>query len=565
LVKIGIIGRGKLELKTIQTITTDVLVIGGGGAGLRAAIEARKYGLDVVLVSESPVGFKNNTAISGAAFAASGIRKEPGDSPDVHIKDTMNAGRFINDRRLVAALARGATQQVYDLIKFGVNFKRDDGELFVMQAPGHTYPRAVATEIFVGHHITRPMRQYAASAGIQFMEGIPITKLLRVGDTVVGALGIGDKGQVFVFNAKSTILATGGAGGLYLRTDNAVGLNGIGYALAYEVGATLRDMEFVQYYATAWGKHGRKIYDYETLVPRGATIRNSLGEDILKRRGMGDFSLVTRDIMARVIMEEIVEGRGIEGNVIIDFSTIPQDKVPELYGCGLVSKGGGYPEKVQVAPTVHFFMGGIEINESSETGIDGLYAAGEVCGGIHGANRLGNNAITEILVFGTIAGDKAATRASKMNRIPASQSKVAAEVERLIELASGRNHENLEQLQWSLKQTMWDKVGVIRNKKSLEDAQREILTLREQLGTVSLTDYRQLSQAVKLANMLTVSEMICSAALTRTESRGAHYRTDYPEENNKQWLKNIEISSKNRHMTLKVIPVQGAEGYRKLG
>ncbi|MBA7640105.1 Fumarate reductase flavoprotein subunit [subsurface metagenome] len=205
----------KTELGTTQRINADVLVIGSGAAGLRAAIAARKYGLNVMLISESPAGFRNNTAISQATFAATGLWKEPGDSPEAHLKDIIAAGRFINDQRLVTTMTRTVRQQVYDLIEFGVNFRRSDGELLVGQMPGHTYPRHVTAEAYKGINISRPMRQYAASIGIQFIEGILVTKLLRAGDTIVGALGIGGKGQVFVVSAKSTILATGGAGEIY--------------------------------------------------------------------------------------------------------------------------------------------------------------------------------------------------------------------------------------------------------------------------------------------------------------------------------------------------------------
>ncbi len=539
-----------MALQATQVIDTDVLVIGGGGAGLRAAIEARKYGLEIAIISESPVGFRNNTAISGATFAATGLGSQLADSPDVHLRDTITAGCFLNDRRLVAAMVHGAANQVHDLIEFGVNFRLRNGKLSIWQIPGHTYPRHVIVERFRGINITRPMRQYTAGLGIQFIEGVLVTGLLRAENTVVGALGIDANGEVIVLSAKSTILATGGAGQLYLRTNNAIGLTGDGYALAYEVGAALRDMEFVQFYPTALSKHDSKLCAYEGLMPRGATLRNSLDEDILKRHGIDDFSKATRDILTRIIMEEIAGGRGIEDGVVFDLTAMPEEDAGKLYR-------RGYLPKFSVAPTAHFFMGGIGINEDGETGIDGLCAAGEVCGGIHGANRLGGNAITDILVFGAIAGDRAATRASKIGRIPVPQREIAAGLERMSELASGHGQGNLEELQQSLKRTMWDKVGVIRNGKSLEDAQREIVALREQLKRVSLIGSRHLHQALKLANMLTVSEMVCRAALTRTESRGAHYRTDYPEEDNQQWLKTIEISCQNGEMALRVVPVNG--------
>ena len=541
-------------METTQIVRTDVLVIGGGGAGLRAAIEAREHGIDVVLVSESPVGFRNNTTLSKATLAA--IITKPGDSPELHLRDTIAGGRFINDRKMVETMTRQAKQQIYDLMKFGVNFKKRDGELLIGQETGHQYPRHVFAENRRGTDLTRPMRDYAASAGVQFIEGVLVTKLLLAEDMVVGAVGVDDKGQVFVFNAKSVILATGGLGEIYLRHDNAVGLTGDGYALAYEVGATLRDMEFVQFYPTTWGKHGGKLCPYEMYILEGATMRNSLGEDILKRHGIDDVASVTRDKLMRILMREVAEGRGVEGNIIFDFTTIPEKRLQEMYRDGLIRKGE-YPDKFQVGPAAHFFLGGVKINEKSETGVNGLYAAGEVCGGMHGANRIGGNALIEMFVFGAIAGEAAAARASKMEQIPALQSEIRAEVERLTELTSGSRQGNVEQLKQSLKQTMWDKIGVIRDRKNLEEAHREIVALREELRTVSLPDLRQLPQAVKLVNMLTVSEMVRRAALTRTESRGAHYRADYPEEDNERWLKVIEICCQSGEMTLSITPVNG--------
>ncbi|MFC1977892.1 FAD-binding protein [Chloroflexota bacterium] len=541
-----------VDLKNIQTINADVLVIGGGGAGLRAAIATRQRGVDVLLTSESPVGFKNNTAIAGGIIAASSIWKGAGDSPEAHLEDTLSGGRFINDRDLVSTMTRGTRQQVYDLTEFGVSFMRsEEGEMLASKRPGHSYPRHVSAS--KGHNITRPMRQYAASIGVQFLEGIMVTRLIQTEGTVVAALGIDNKGNMLVIRTKSTILTTGGAGQIYLRTSNAIGLTGDGYALAYEAGTTLRDMEFVQFLPTAGGERGNKQCFYEGLIKIGATIRNSLGEDIIKKYGIDSYFSLTRDIIPIIVMKEISEGRGIEGNVIFDFTTIPAEEIRRPPGRGLTS-GKVDPVRMPVAPTAHHFMGGIKINEKCETGIKGLYAAGEVCGGVHGSNRLNGNALADTFVFGTIAGNQAASLATRTKKIMSGQSEIKTEVERLRDLASSGGSESLYQLQQTLKQTMWDKASVIRDRQNLEEALNEIEVIRERLALVSITNHQELRQSVKLANMLTVSEMVCRSALTRTESRGAHYRSDYPKED-ERWLKTIEFFNRNGIMMESVVPL----------
>jgi len=541
-----------VDFKNIQTINTDVLVIGGGAAGLRAAIAARQRGTEVLLASESPVGFKNNTSIAGGIIAANSIRKGADDSPEAHLEDTLSGGRFINDRELVSTMTREIRQQVYDLTEFGVSFRRsEEGEILTSQAPGHSYPRHVSVP--GGHNFTRPMRQYAAGIGVHFLEGIMVTRLIRTEDTVVAVLGIDNKGDILVIRTKSTILTTGGAGHIYLRTSNAMGLTGDGYALAYGAGTTLRDMEFVQFLPTAGGERGSKQYFYEAFLKIGATIRNSLGEDIIKKYGMDSYFSMTRDIIPIIIMKEISEGRGIEGNVLFDFTTIPAEETRRPPRSGLTG-GEADPVSMPVAPTAHHFMGGIKINEKCETGIKGLYAAGEVCGGVHGANRLAGNALADTFVFGAIAGNQAASLAIGAKQIMSDKSEIKMEAERLRDLASSDGRESPNQLQQALKQTMWDKASVIRDKQNLEEALKEIEAIRERLALVSITDHQELRQSLKLANMLTVSEMVCSSALTRTESRGAHYRSDYPEED-EQWLKTIELSNRSGIMVESVVPL----------
>ena len=541
-----------MELKASQSIVADVIIIGGGAAGLRAAIAAMQHGLDVLLLSESPVGFKNNSAIAKGGVVAVGVRKGIGDSPEAYFKDTVTAGRFIGDRKLIAVMVEGARQQIDDLTEFGVHFIQHGVELRVKGTPGHTYPRMV--EANKGINITRPLRRYAKSIGTRFMEGVLVARLLRVGNAVVGVLGIDNKGQLLIIKAKSTVLATGGLGGIYLRTNNAMGLTGDGYALGYEAGAVLRDMEFTQFYATASGKQGNKMtFMYEWALPAGAILRNSLGEDILQKHGMKDYASLTRDLIARAVVREVIEGRGIDGQVVLDLTTIPEEGADKLYRNKFISSKAALV-KVLVAPAAHYFMGGVKIDENGETGVDGLYAAGEVCGGIHGANRIGGNALTEAFVFGTIAGNQAAGRAAKIKMVPIPEGEVMSEVAGLRRLASGRGGINPDQLVQSLRQTMWDKAGIIRDKQNLEDGLNKILALREQLPTVSVTGYRQLYRVIKLMKMITVSEMICRAALMRTESRGTHYRADFPAEDD-QWLKAIEIHFLDGDMALTAVPV----------
>ncbi len=545
-----------MELQTTQTITTDVLVIGSGGAGLRAAIEAKKHDLNVLLISKARVGYGSNTAISGGAFAAATGWREPKDNPEEHFKDTVKAGCFINNQRLVNVMVRGAEQQVYDLMEYGVKFRKRGSSFIVRHVPGHTYPRTVACEQNLGIGFTLPIVKYAQRNGIQLKQGILITKLVKVDKTIIGAIGLDKNGQLFIFNAKSIILAAGGLGQIFLRTNNVAGANGTGYWLAYQAGVPLLDMEFTQFYPTSLADYGgSKMVLYEVLVALGgALIKNSLGEDILEKYGIKDAYSMTRDALARAIMLEILQGRSDEGALVMDLSTVSKQtlsgKIPFMSKKDL--KG---VSEFRVAPTFHYHMGGLKIDDRGKTELDGLYAAGEVCGGIHGANRLGSNSIADIFVFGAIAGDSAAENALRVKPVPIDQGEIADERKRLESLALCEGDENTEELRQLLKAIMWHKVGIVRNKDGLKKALKEIVSIRDRLKRVSITSYRQLIEVIELSSMLTVSEMVCGAALKRTESRGAHYRADHPEENNEQWLKNIEISYRNGEMVLRVIPV----------
>lgn len=546
-----------IKLKPVINRDTDVLILGGGGAGLRAAIAAREKGVEVLLVSKSRAGYGNNTAIAGGAFAAAGGWREPRDNPQVHKEDTMRGGHFINNPRLVEVMAQGGAQQVYDLERFGVHFVKMEGAYRVGQVPGHIYPRHVACVERIGAGLSLPLRRHALDKGASYLEGAIVTQLLKKDGTVTGAVGVDETGQAYCLRAKATILATGGLGQIYQRTNNALEATGDGYALAYEAGAPLQDMEFVQFYPTCFQRRGAilglVLYEYLVFMG-GAAIRNSLGQDILEVYGLRDPLKMTRDRLAQAIMREVKAGRSYNGLAHLDLTSIAEPR-RERYRAAL-PKGASYEQgTVPVTPGVHYTMGGIQINERTETPVDGLYAAGEVCGGIQGANRLAGNALTDCFVFGAIAGERAAQRAKTAPKPEIDSSAVKEELARLQDWLNKVGTEKVPDLLASLKKTMWDKVGVLREEADLVTGLSELAALRQALGKASADSPKEWLQALRLDKMLTVSEMVARSALMRQESRGAHYRSDHPEERNPAWLCNIVVRQKGTKMELATSPI----------
>ncbi len=310
-------------------------------------------------------------------------------------------------------------------------------------------------------------------------------------------------------------------------------------------------MEFVQFYPTAAGQSGNRIILYEDLVLQDkAALKNADGDDIVIKHGLDDVMKMTRDRLARVIMQEVLEGRGVKGGVIMDLSRTSE---PHLLKYRSLLKDPHNKELI-VSPTAHFCSGGVMINANAETRIGGLFAAGETCAGAHGANRLAGNALSEVFAMGGIAGKMAALRAKKLERPQLPEKKIAAERNRLESLEFNGNA-SLRDLRRSLKETMWYQAGITRHAKDLTQALGKIEEIRSRIPALQLKNYRELIQTLELHNMLFSAEMVCRAALKRTESRGAHYRSDYPAENNRDWLKNIVISRQETEITLKSVPV----------
>jgi succinate dehydrogenase/fumarate reductase flavoprotein subunit len=543
-----------VALKNLNIVTSDVLIIGGGGAGLRAAIEAKENGADVLIVSKSRVGYANNTYISKGTFAAATGWRDSRDNPGAHLRDSIIGGRFINDQRLLKIVTQKAVGQIEFLQRCGVKFSERGGRIRVVHTPGHSYPRHVRGQDRSGSDFTIPLRAYAERIGVRFIDRVFITRLISSGGRIAAATGITQDGTFLTLAANCIVLATGGFARAYLHNNNAAGMTGDGHALAFGLGVPLKDMEFVQFYPTALGALGSRLLVYEAFIfQAGAVLRNALGDDIIAKYGLNDPMAMTRDRLTRAVMREILEGRGIMGGVILDLSTVPEEELTPLrHLLPAASTPGG--EELIVSPTAHFCMGGISIDENAETIMPGLFAAGEVCAGVHGANRLGGNALSEVFAMGGVAGERAAQKARESNQPDLPQKEILTESNRLESFFSSGGGD-LGELRRDLKDVMWHKVGIIRNKEHLEEALEEIEGIAASLKGLRIRDYKELMRYLELNNMVLISEMVCRAALLRTESRGAHCRSDYPEEDNQNWLKNILIGKQDSKMSVEAVPM----------
>jgi len=532
-----------MTLSEPEYVGCDVLVIGGGGAGLRAAIEARKSGASVLLISKSQVGLGNNSAIAKAAFPAPGLY-DVRDSTELHIQDTLKAGCYINEPHLVEHMSRRVVEEVPYLEKFGVSFQKKDDKMVLEPVPGHTYPRHVLGKNRIGTDLTLPLKEYASSIGVRFMEKVFITRLLTQGSSL-SVVGVDREGRLIVFSAGAVVLATGGFSRIYRHTTNAVGITGDGVAMAFNLGITLRDMEFVQFYPTAIA--GILLFSYEVFIFHySAVLRNRHGEDIVEKHGLRNTRVMTRDYITQAIMKEILDGSDIEGGVIMDLGPVPDEAILR-YRNMLPAKAKSGKREFIVYPTAHHTMGGIAVDKEARTGVSGLFACGEISGGTHGANRLAGNALAELFSMGQVAGQNAALLALEHRPEKPDSSEVLAEKKRLESLL-GEDSGNVSELISSLKDVTWYKAGIIRNKAGLEEAIARIQEIRLLAEKVRVPDMKGLRTRLELDYMLLMAELMSRAALERTESRGAHYREDYPNED-PNWRGSIFIKNQGGAIT----------------
>ncbi len=553
----------------------DVLVIGAGGAGLRAAIESATGGASVGLICKSLLG-KAHTVMAEGGIAAALANVDERDNWSVHFADTMRGGQYLNNWRMAELHAKEAPDRVRELEMMGAVFDRTaDGRILQRNFGGHKYPRLAHVGDRTGLEIIRTLQDFAVHQPIDVHMECTIVSLLKDGNRISGALGYDrERGRFKLFQAKAVVLATGGIGRAFSITSNSWECTGDGLALAYNAGAALRDMEFVQFHPTGmvWPPSVRGMLVTEGVRGEGGILVNREGRrfmfgDIPEnyrnqtadneeegwRYTQGDRNarrppeLLTRDHVARAIVREVREGRGSpHGGVYLDISWIKgklsnaeehiKKKLPSMYHqFKQLADIDITKEPMEVGPTTHYMMGGIRVDGDTQmSSVPGLFAAGEVGAGLHGANRLGGNSLSDLLVFGMRAGKYAAEFAARQSssKVDAQQADdiVRAALEPFGRRGGG---EGPYQVEHDLQTMMQDLVGIVRREEEIQRALDTLKKLRERARSVSVTGNREYNPgwhtALDLQNLITVSEIVARAALERKESRGGHFRDDFPD------------------------------------
>ena len=550
------------------TIESDILIIGAGGAGMRAALAALDNGSTVTMVSKSVLG-KAHTVMAEGGIAASVGKVDSKDSWQVHFSDTIVEGAYLSNWRMAEILAKEAPERVFELERFGAIFDRTpEGKIMQRAFGGHTYRRLCHVGDKTGLEIIRTLEDQIIHKNVKVVDEIYITKLFKSGQSFGGAFGLSMReGKFYLFKAKAIIIATGGCGRVYKVTSNSWESTGDGLGLAYRIGVELQDMEMIQFHPTGMvyppGVKGLLVT--EGVRGEGGILTNSKGERFMLRYSPEKKELDARDVVARSIYYEIQAGRGTEhGGVYLDISQKGADfikhKLPGMYSQFKDFAGVDITkQKMEVAPTVHYQMGGIKVDaETGATNVKGVFSAGEVASGLHGGNRLGGNSLADILVFGKRTGEAASAYAKKAKQPQISANDIeaaASEVEAFLK-DSGTNP---NELMGRLRENMSDHVGIIRNEGDLQKALSVINEIKSQYGNVgvhgSLKYNKGLLACLELGNMLIATEAIVRSAIMRKESRGAHARSDYPKKS-REWLKSIicKIDSKG-NMQLSTKPL----------
>ncbi len=584
-----------------DTLDYDVLVIGAGGAGLRAAIEAASEGISVGLICKSLLG-KAHTVMAEGGIAASLSNVDERDNWKVHFTDTMRGGQYLNNWRMAELHAKEAPERVRELEAWGALFDRTkDGKILQRNFGGHKYPRLVHVGDRTGLEMIRTLQDHGIHQGIEVHMEFTIITLLKDGDRVIGAFGYDrDRGRFKVFRAKAVILATGGVGRAYKISSNSWEYTGDGHALAYHAGAELIDMEFLQFHPTGmvWPPSVQGILVTEAVRGEGGILLNKDNRrfmfddipDLYKnqtadnesegwRYTQGDRNarrppeLLTRDHVARCIVREIKAGRGSpHKGVFLDIAWIKEHianapehikkKLPSMYHqFKKLADIDITKEPMEVGPTTHYMMGGIKVDADTQMStVPGLFAAGECAAGLHGANRLGGNSLSDLIVFGKRAGEYAVKFAKENGHGKVNEEQIQAIVQESVAGFDCNDGENPFQVQYDLQEMMQDLVGIVRTEEELLQAIVELKKLIARSGKVKVIGNREYNNgwhtALDLKNLLTVSEGITLAAIQRKESRGAHFREDYPNKDEKSSKFNLVVlKDKDGQMEVKQQPI----------
>jgi succinate dehydrogenase / fumarate reductase flavoprotein subunit len=521
----------------------DVLIIGAGGAGLRAAVSATQRGLSVGVVTKSLLG-KAHTVMAEGGIAAAVGNVDPGDSWRAHFVDTMNSGKFINNWRMAEIFAKEAPDRVYELEQWGALFNRTpEGKISQRPFGAHTYRRLCHVGDRTGLELIRTMQEKVLTTDSKVYMETAVTRLFKDGQgRVVGALAYTrESGKFIHFKAKAVIMATGGWGRIYKVTSNSWEGTGDGAILAYDAGAELVDMEMVQFHPTGmvWPPGVRGILVTEGVRGEGGLLRNAEGERYMERYDRERMELSSRDVVARANYTEVQEGRGSEhGGVYLDITHLGYDgiikKLPTMHEQFLkladidISK-----QPMEVFPTVHYTMGGIKVDpETCATNVPGLYAAGECAGGLHGANRLGGNSLSDLLVFGRRAGEGASEYVEQsVHGTEIEDLVVEEEKERVLEPLGKQGGESPYLIQQELQDAMMEHANLMRDEDALKQGLGKVLALKDKLPNVGVPGNTLFNPgwhtAQDIRYLIQVSEIILRAAIERKERRGAQWRLDF--------------------------------------
>jgi succinate dehydrogenase / fumarate reductase flavoprotein subunit len=577
-----------------ETFEFDVLVIGAGGAGLRACIGALEKGCTVGVVSKSLLGKAHTVMAEGGAAAALG-NVDGEDGWKVHFRDTMRGGKFLNNWRVVEIFAKEAPDRILELEKYGAVFDRTGDGLISQRAfGGHKYRRLAHVGDRTGLELIRTLQDKAVSMGVQVLMETTVTRLLKDGERVVGAVGYRrSDGSIVVVKGKAVVLASGGWGRMFRFTSNSWESTGDGVVMAFLAGAQLQDMEMMQFHPTGmiWPPGMRGILVTEGVRGEGGVLKNGNGERFMfghvpdfyraetaetpeeglrwvddKKNNRRPPELLPRDVVARAIYKEVEAGRGSEhGGAYLDVSHKGADyirkKLPSMYDQFLhLGDVDITKQPMEVYPTVHYAMGGCTAEpETGATTVPGLFACGEVAAGLHGANRLGGNSLTDLLVFGRRAGEAAAEFASKNGSGTTNEHEVNEELDLLMRPLSGGDGENPYVIQSELQEAMQKGAMIARTEESLSAALEKVLELQRRSNDIRVQGDTKFNPSWHAARdtryMVQSSEVIVRAALERKESRGSHWRLDFPNED-EYWSKhNITATLQEGAVRLEPKPV----------